>query len=310
MCSNVAGSALTPATCIPPLCAKAFLPTYGWSGSGTKLRSSSRKCDASVSPVSVGQALVAHLELEVRDDRDEVGVAAALAVAVHRPLHHRRAGAHARRASWRRRTPRRRGSGCRPGVPSAATTAAVAACDLVRAATRRSCRTASPRRRPPRRRRARSAARRRGRRASRRRSARRRRRPSCPRRRGRRRTPRSCAGSRRGRRARPSRGAGPRSCRRACRRARSELGQQPQRRVVGRRATSRRRVIPNAAISAVRNVSRASSSNSSASLGFEAGKPASIIGTPRSSSRCATRSFSSADSDMPSPCIPSRRVQS
>ena len=40
-------------------------------------------------------------------------------------------------------------------------------------------------------------------------------------------------------------------------------------------ATSRRRVMPNAAISAVRNVSRASSSNSSASFGFEAGKPAS-----------------------------------
>ena len=74
-------------------------------------------------------------------------------------------------------------------------------------------------------------------------------------------------------------------------------------------AESRRRVIPNAATS-VRRFSRASSSKSSASFGFEAGKPASIIGTPRSSSRCATRSFSSAESDIPSPCIPSRRVVS
>ncbi len=47
-----------------------------------------------------------------------------------------------------------------------------------------------------------------------------------------------------------------------------------------------------------------------ASFGLEAGKPASIIGTPRSSRRCATRSFSSTDSDIPSPCMPSRRVQS
>ncbi len=38
------------------------------------------------------EAVVAELELQVRDDRREVGVAAALAVAVHRPLHVRRAG--------------------------------------------------------------------------------------------------------------------------------------------------------------------------------------------------------------------------
>ena len=75
-------------------------------------------------------------------------------------------------------------------------------------------------------------------------------------------------------------------------------------------AASRRRVMPNAASSAVEKDSRASSENSSASLGFEAGKPASISGTPRSSSTCATRTFSAAESDMPSPCIPSRRVQS
>ena len=75
-------------------------------------------------------------------------------------------------------------------------------------------------------------------------------------------------------------------------------------------AASRRRVMPKAAISAVRNDSRARRSNSAASLGLEAGNPASISGTPSSSRTCATRTFSSAESDMPSPCIPSRRVQS
>jgi hypothetical protein len=68
--------------------------------------------------------------------------------------------------------------------------------------------------------------------------------------------------------------------------------------------------MPNAAIAAVRNVSRASSSNSSASLGLEEGKPASTKPTPSSSSTCATRTFSAAESDIPSPCMPSRRVQS
>ncbi len=75
-------------------------------------------------------------------------------------------------------------------------------------------------------------------------------------------------------------------------------------------ATPRRRVIPKAAISAVANVSAASRSKSSASFGFEDGKPASISGMPSSSSTWATRSFSDAESDIPSPCMPSRRVQS
>ena len=43
---------------------------------------------------------------------------------------------------------------------------------------------------------------------------------------------------------------------------------------------------------------------------IEAGFPASIIGTPSESRILATRTFSSTDSDMPSPCIPSRRVVS
>ena len=41
---------------------------------------------------TVGQDLHAQLELEVRDDREEVGVARALAVSVGRALHVRRAG--------------------------------------------------------------------------------------------------------------------------------------------------------------------------------------------------------------------------
>ena len=73
---------------------------------------------------------------------------------------------------------------------------------------------------------------------------------------------------------------------------------------------SRCRVAPKAATSAVSKVSRASSSNSSSSLGLDAGKPASIRCTPSESSACATRSFSSTESDIPSPCMPSRRVVS
>ena len=75
-------------------------------------------------------------------------------------------------------------------------------------------------------------------------------------------------------------------------------------------ARSRRRVMPKAATAAVSNVSFASSSKSASSLGFDAGKPASIRSTPSESSACATRTFSSTESDMPSPCIPSRRVVS
>ena len=107
--------------------------------------------------------------------------------------------------------------------------------------------------------------------------------------------------------ARPSRGAGPRSCRRACRparrtrRARAAPGPRRRRRRAGASSRTPRRRARRPGVS--------SRSNSSASFGFEVGKPASIIGTPRSSRRCATRTFSSTDSDMPSPCIPSRRVR-
>ena len=93
-------------------------------------------------------------------------------------------------------------------------------------------------------------------------------------------------------------------------RGREGLGEDPQPLVrVGLRL-SRRRVIPNATISAVSKCSSASSSNSCSSFGLDEGKPASIMCTPSASSACTTRSFSSAVSDMPPPPIPSRRVAS
>ena len=93
-CSKVVASARMPAACSPALCAKACLPTYGWPTSGGRLSSSSTKCAVSVSRASCSGAstLDAHLQLEVGDDRDEVRVAGALADAVDRALHLRRAG--------------------------------------------------------------------------------------------------------------------------------------------------------------------------------------------------------------------------
>ena len=76
-------------------------------------------------------------------------------------------------------------------------------------------------------------------------------------------------------------------------------------------AASRRRVIPKAAICACAKCSAASSSNSSRSLGLELGEAG--LDQCRCRARrgaCATRSFSSAERDMPSPCMPSRRVAS
>ena len=75
-------------------------------------------------------------------------------------------------------------------------------------------------------------------------------------------------------------------------------------------ATSRRRVMPKATTSEVSKLSPASSSKRATSLGLDAGKPASIRCTPSESSAWATRTFSSADSDIPSPCMPSRKVVS
>ena len=73
---------------------------------------------------------------------------------------------------------------------------------------------------------------------------------------------------------------------------------------------TRRRGIPKAAIVAPASVSCSSSEKSSASLGLDAGKPASIRCTPSSSSRCTRRTFSSAVSVRPPPPMPSRSVAS
>ena len=75
-------------------------------------------------------------------------------------------------------------------------------------------------------------------------------------------------------------------------------------------STPRRRVIPKPQTTARSSSSSASEAKSSSSFGFELGKPASIICTPSPSSARTTRSFSAAESDIPSPCIPSRRVVS
>src|ERR1035441_9969652 len=68
--------------------------------------------------------------------------------------------------------------------------------------------------------------------------------------------------------------------------------------------------MPKATTWATFNCSPASSAKSSCSLGFEEGKPASIMCTPSSSRAWTTRSFSSAVRVRPPPPMPSRRVAS
>jgi hypothetical protein len=71
-----------------------------------------------------------------------------------------------------------------------------------------------------------------------------------------------------------------------------------------------RQVEPKAAIREVlHSMSRARAKNS-ASLGLEPGQPPSMKVTPSSSSRCAMAILSSQESEMPSRCVPSRRVVS
>ena len=125
--------------------------------------------------------VVAELDLEARDDRDEVRVAAALAVAVQRALHLPRAGLDRGDASWPPRTRRRCACGCRarrrrraprarrprPRPPAAGSVAPL----VSHMVTFDAPASAAVRR---------QAARSRGRPRSRRRSARRRRRPPCP----------------------------------------------------------------------------------------------------------------------------------
>ena len=75
-------------------------------------------------------------------------------------------------------------------------------------------------------------------------------------------------------------------------------------------ATPPRLVIPKAAIVAFSSSSSASAAKSSASFGFELGKPASMKWTPSASSACTTFSFSPTERDMPWPPMPSRKVVS
>ena len=179
------------------------------------------------------------------------------------------------------------------------------------AASRRWCRTARVARRPRRRPRAGSRARSRGRARSRRRSARRRAARACPRRR-RNATESAIIARFSSRETRTtfstcSTEALPTSVH--DRREASPPARAAPR--PARRSTSRRRVMPKATISAIaRAARRASSSNSSCSLGFDDGKPASIMCTPSSSRAWTTRSFSAAVSVRPPPPMPSRRVAS
>ena len=149
-----------------------------------KLSSSSKKCAAGVSAgeLLVAHALVAELQLQVGDDRHQVGVAAPLAVAVHRALHLGGARARPPPASSPPRSRHRRGSGCRRGRPSgrARRRPRPSPRRPRRAACRRWCRSRRPSRPPRRPRRAGTRARTPSRRRSRRRSARRRRSPACP----------------------------------------------------------------------------------------------------------------------------------
>ena len=85
--------------------------------------------DGVADPLQLGQALgrhdrQAHLGDQVADQREGVGVAGPLAVAVRRPLDVGDARPRPRRGSWRRRSRCRPGSGCRAGRRRGARTSA------------------------------------------------------------------------------------------------------------------------------------------------------------------------------------------
>jgi hypothetical protein len=69
-----------------------------------------------------------------------------------------------------------------------------------------------------------------------------------------------------------------------------------------------RRVIPNAAICACSKVSQREQLEELELLRVRRREAGLDEVDAEASSACATRSFSSAESDIPSPCIPSRRV--
>ena len=259
-----------------------------------------------------GDHLEAHLQLQRGQDRGQVGVAAALAVAVDRALHEPGAGSRPRRASWRPRTRRRCGCGCRPRRRRRAppTTAAVASATwsgrlravgvaegdvlgarlgggahalervagVVAVAVEEVLGVED--------------------------------RPACPARGRRRPSRRSSPGSPRGRPWSPSPGAAPRSCRPGRPPGRRSSTSIAQRRSSSAAATPRRRVMPKAQIVACSSSSSASSSNSSASFGLELGKPASMNWTPSASSACTTLSFSPRRERHALAPMPSRKVVS
>ena len=150
-------------------------------------------------PLQRRQARVAHLQLQVRDDRDQVRVAAALAVAVHRALDQHGALGDRRQRVRDRALGVVVGVDAQRGVRQRAPHDVHRLGDLRAAATRRWCRTSSGSRRPRPAPRAGTRSRTPGRRGSRRRSARRRRPRACRTPPGTRPTRRSSAGSRRGR---------------------------------------------------------------------------------------------------------------
>ena len=86
-------------------------------GRGRCWRSRRRSATTSVSRAQLlgRDTLVAHLELQVGDERHQVDVAAALAVAVDRALHLHAAGPHRRQRVRDRQRRRRCACGCRAG---------------------------------------------------------------------------------------------------------------------------------------------------------------------------------------------------
>ncbi len=75
-------------------------------------------------------------------------------------------------------------------------------------------------------------------------------------------------------------------------------------------ALSARRVAPKATMVAFSQVSSSARRKNSTSFGFDPGQPPSMNATPNASKRRAIRNLSVHDSEIPSPCVPSRSVVS
>ena len=123
----------TACVCMPPLWAKALVPTNGWPERKFMLAD---LVDVARHLRQPGQAaglqhVVAALERQVGDDADQVGVAAAFADAVDRALHLRRPAADARPACWPRPRRNRCGNGCPARTRSACRTSLDAVGDVV-----------------------------------------------------------------------------------------------------------------------------------------------------------------------------------